>query len=548
MKKKIMLTLIVSLFVVCLFSLSVSADSFSAGEYYLREDSMYFQGGMIYVYSSYEDFIADSDDSDGKLANYLFILYTSNFKDALEKDYNDYKENMKGDPAEGKYTNYTDYFEDYYGYSFNCERTMQDLSGWVEMMQQRENSENENGSESSGGNSDSGSSGGIEGDDGSSSTGGESSGKPNVTIDPNVDTSQYRPCFCYTEGILSTGATDCGCYLMGYADGWDALLNSDRLEEAINEAYGQGFQEVNTDSWHEMVANEREEAVSEYKTSEEYQSSLEEAKTQAIKDYRSSDKYVEDFNSEENTEEEQEKIDQIKNDIAEQAVEDFKNSPEQIEIIGQAKEGAKAEFVVEMDSVLKGDRQPATDYEEGMKVLVEEKIRTEREDAVNDFTGEMENIMSGESEPVEGSPGEAFANNIVQNIVSSFQKGLAQGEAQFKASLEYSQTLEAEYEAGADAGYQQGFMIGTNDGYSKGLLDGAELANEELYNKGKTEYMNTKAYKDTIQNTYDQGFADGSESKESNPLSYMIPIIVLCALVLVYFGISTNVKKKQKRK
>ena len=74
------------------------------------------------------------------------------------------------------------------------------------------------------------------------------------------------------------------------------------------------------------------------------------------------------------------------------------------------------------------------------------------------------------------------------------------------------------------------------------------MSNEELYNKGKTEYMNTKAYKDTIQNTYDQGFADGSESKESNPLSYMIPIIVLCALVLVYFGISTNVKKKQKRK
>jgi len=399
-----------------------------------------------------------------------------------------------------------------------------------------------------GGNSSGDSSGGIEGDDGSNTGGGETGGKPNVTIDPSPDTSKYDHCHCYFNGVLTTGLERCACNEMGFDDGWIAFIESEHLQEALEEAYGQGFREVNTDSWHEMVANERNDAVNEYKTSEEYQNSLEEAITQAIKDYRSSDKYVEDFNSAENTEEEQQIINQIKNDIAEQAVEDFKNSPEQIEIIGQAKEGAKAEFVVEMDSILKGDREPATDYEEGMKVLVEEKIRTEREDAVNDFTGEMQDIMSGDKEPVEGSPGEEFVNNVVQNIALSFQEGIAQGEAQFKASLEYSQTLETEYEAGADAGYQQGFMIGTNDGYSKGLLDGAELANEELYNKGKTEYMNTKAYKDTIQNTYDQGFADGSESKESNPLSYIIPIIVLCALVLVYFGISMNVKKKQKRK
>ena len=217
-----------------------------------------------------------------------------------------------------------------------------------------------------------------------------------------------------------------------------------------------------------------------------------------------------------------------------------------MEIIGQAKEDAKAEFVVEIDSVLKGDRQPATDYEEGMKVLVEEKIQYEREDAVNDFASELDDIMSGESEPVEGSPGENVVQSFMQNISLAFQEGKAEGEANFKLSLEYRTALETEYEAGADAGYQQGFLIGTNDGYSKGLLDGAEFANEELYNKGKNEYMNTQAYQDTLQKTYDQGYSDGSEGSD-NPLLYLIPIAILALGVTIYIAISSRVRRKKKK-
>ena len=87
--------------------------------------------------------------------------------------------------------------------------------------------------------------------------------------------------------------------------------------------------------------------------------------------------------------------------------------------------------------------------------------------------------------------------------------------------------------------------MGTNDGYAKGLIDGAEAANEELYNKGKNEFMKTKEYQDILQNTYDQGYDDGTAGA-SSPATYIVPIAVLCGLILFYVFLSKRASKKKK--
>ena len=534
MKKKILFIFAATLIVASFFVMSVFADELEnpEDEEIVIENSNYYivgtgvNGGSPYlIYSNIEAY--EVDNLDFSLDDFILILYGDDFEKSVESVQDRYENNVNG--AKEQFDSFEDYFLS--GFGNQSDRFKRNVKKQVDLVLKAKAFEDVD----QGGGKDYGSSGGNEGEDGSSSSGSQN-GEPNVLIDPTVDTSHWQDCLC--GSVLET---QCDCYKLGYSDGWSYAIISEAVKNALQQAFDQGFREVNTDSWHKMIANEVEEALKEYQESVAFQNQIEEAKKQAVKDYRQSEQYVEDFTSEENTEDEQSKIEEIKIKI----IEDFKNSPEQMEIIGQAKEDAKAEFVVEIDSVLKGDRQPATDYEEGMKVLVEEKIRYEREDAVNDFASELDDIMSGESEPVEGSPGESVVQNIVQNIMLSYQEGLEAGEADYKLSIEYKTALETEYEAGADAGYQQGFLIGTNDGYSKGLLDGAEFANEELYNKGKNEYMNTKAYQDTLQETYDKGYADGSEGSD-NPLAYIIPVTVLAVCILAYFIASNKLKKKRK--
>ena len=536
MKKKIFLLLAAMLLVACYFVLSVSAEeleSLEEQEKIVLNDGTYYikgygpDGGSPYlIYSSLEDY--ESDGADSVLDDFIVMLFGDDFEDTVESEGNRYNNNENGEKEQ--YDSVEDYFIGNYGNQ--SERFKNNLRKQIQMVLKAKASEDND----HGGGEDDGSSGGNEGDDGSSSSGSQN-GVPNVLIDSTVDTSKWEDCCC---GSM-VGSEQCDCYKKGYSDGWTWAIVSDAVKNALQEAFNQGFREVNTESWHDMIANEKETAVNDFKTSEEYQNEINQAKESAVTEYRESEKYVEDFESENNSAEQQEKI----NEIKEKVIEDFKNSPEQMEIIGQAKEDAQAEFVVEIDKVLTGERQPATENEEGMKALVEEKIQYEREDAVNDFASELDDIMSGKSEPVEGSPGESVVQNIVQNIMLSYQEGLEAGEADYKLSIEYKTALETEYEAGSEAGYQQGFLIGTNDGYSKGLLDGAELANEELYNKGKNEYMNTKAYQDTLQETYDQGYSDGSEGSD-NPLLYLIPIAILAAGVTIYIVIFSRVRRKKK--
>lgn len=530
MKKKLFLIVAAALFVTCFLVASVSAEDtvdilLENGSYYLHSQA---GGGSPYLlYNSVSDY--ESDMIDSSLDDFITILYGEDFEKFVEDMQERYNNNING--VQEQFDSFEDYFVSGFGYT--SERFLNSVKKQVEMVLKAKVAEDSE----QGGSGDTGSGGGNEGNDGSSSSGSQN-GEPNVTIDPTVDTSHWENCYCGS----AIQNEQCQCYKKGYSDGWSYAIISEAVKNALQQAFDQGFREVNTESWHDTLVNEVEEALKQFKKSDEYKNEIDQAKKTAVKEYRQSEQYVEDFTSEDNSQEEQSKIEEIKNKI----IEDFKNSPEQMEIIGQAKEDAKAEFVVEIDSVLKGDRQPATDYEEGMKVLVEEKIQYEREDAVNDFASELEDIMSGESEPVEGSPGENVVQSFMQNISLAFQEGKAEGEANFKLSLEYRTALETEYEAGADAGYQQGFMIGTNDGYSKGLLDGAELANEELYNKGKNEYMNTEAYQKTLQDTYDEGYEDGSDNS-SNPFIYMVPALVLCGLVIGYVAISSRIKKKKKK-
>lgn len=131
---------------------------------------------------------------------------------------------------------------------------------------------------------------------------------------------------------------------------------------------------------------------------------------------------------------------------------------------------------------------------------------------------------------------------------SKYQEGVEQGKADYQVSVEYKAALEGEYKAGAEAGQANGYIVGSNEGYAKGLLDGAEKANEELYNLGVKEFKNSSEYKTEIQNTYNRGYTDGAdESSGFNPIGLIIFLIIDCVVAVVIAFVVRKVRKNKNR-
>ena len=538
MKK--LFVLFFAVIILSLLIVGVSAAEFITGEYYLEADINMVE--LFFVYSSQEDFNADYQD-DNMLNNYICILCTPEFQEYLDEIYQNYKDLPVLDEETGYngYDSFTEYFNQYNSSLLGNTRLQQDLSQYVEYIENRESE--------SGGNGSGGTGGGIEGDDGSSSSGSQN-GTPNVTINPEVDTSKWDKCFCE----LSGGDLQCDCYCTGFGDGWTAALESDAVKQALQEAFDQGFREVNTDSWHDTVANEKEQAVNQYKESEEHQALIESEKEKAIQEYKESEKYVEELTEGSSSLTDKQK--EAKDKIGENAVEDFKNSPEQLEIIGQAEKDAVADFVVEMESIFGGEgvpsEGPAAEY--GSKI--EEMIDGAKQDAVNEFSSSIQSALGGSGVPgTGGTPGEGVPGEdtpegelleaIQNNISVAYNNGVTQGVSDFKVGLEYKTSLKTEYNAGSEAGYSKGYSAGTNDGYADGLIDGAEAANVKLYEQGKEDFKNGE-YAQVISDTYIKGYEDGAANVESvNPAVIVAPLAILAVLIVVLTVISKKTKRKR---
>ncbi len=531
--KKIRFFILFLICIVCLFVLTINAEDvieeptsnyeYEQGvPYYLIEDVP----GRYYVFLDSE-YIEDP----------VSVLFTSEYLNFLESAYDDYQDELDNGTTDEE--SFADYMIN--GFS-NAKTFAEDRTFFEKFETMKENQSNSGGSSS-------GTGGGTEGDDGSSSSGSQN-GTPNVTINPEVDISKWDKCFCGSSG----GDYLCSCYKTGFGDGWTAALESDAVKQALQEAFDQGFREVNTDSWHDTVANEKEQAVNQYKESEEQKALIESEKEKAIQEYKESDKYVEELTEESSSLTDKQK--EAKEKISEKAVEDFKNSPEQLEIIGQAQKDAVADFVVEMESIFGGEgvpsEGPAAEY--GSKI--EEMIDGAKQDAVNEFSSSIQSALGGSGVPgTGGTPGEGVPGDgtpegdlmatIQNNINVAYNNGVTQGVSDFKVGLEYKTSLKTEYNAGSEAGYSKGYSAGTNDGYADGLIDGAEAANVRLYEQGKEDFKNGE-YAQVINDTYIKGYEDGAANVESvNPAVIVAPLAILAVLIIALTIISKKTKKKR---
>ena len=560
--KKILFLMLMCVFI---FALSISALAIERpgvptmqGQYYLIENIEI--PGQYYVYESEEIYLNDYKN-DHITDEYIMLLFTDEFKDTLDEMYDEYK-NL---PALDESTGYTGYdeFEDYFieiyaGFSMN-ERFLSEISCHLDYIREKEAAENGSSGGSNGGNTSGGNTGGSGENGGNNSGSSGTNGEPNVNVDEvmsNPDLNGMPPYCpsCGREVGLNVQTSDfCPCFDLGYKFGWSEAFNSEAFKELLTEAYQQGFIEVNTESYRDKIAHEKEVAVEEYKSSIEQQLLIEEKQNEAVEQFKRSSEQreiienakesaVEDFK---NSSEQSSIIENAK----QQAVEDFKNSPEQMEIIGEAEEGAKADLVVEMQSVMNGEAIPSEGASSDMHALIKTQILMAQDQAVNDFVGEIEAILSGDASPADGTPEAKLSETINQKINTSFESGAEYGEGNFKSSAEYKTSLTNEYNAGAKAGYQDGYVIGTNDGYADGLLDGAEAANEELYIRGQNEYKSTQEYRDIIQNTYNDGYSKGADEASNTDFTVLIvPIVVLSCIVLFSTTLSLVLRRKNKNR
>lgn len=521
MKKLLFLIFTFVLLTCSLFAFGVSAEDVQSPVIVENAPYALFSDGVPGRYFLFEY----DGENDPYSKDPIAVLFTDEYLDFLDQAYSDYS---NGSSLEGE--SFIDYMcrTDLYTAMFS--ENIEFVQKFEAVKKESSTSGGSSGDNSGGAGGGSGTGGGNEGESGGSSSGSQTGG-PNVdtgAIPPNME-GEYH-CHC----SLSGGATMCDCFVYGYEVGWGAAMHSEELKAAILEAYNQGFREVNNESFDDFVANEKEEAIKEYKESEDYQKEIErlneEAKKEALKEYKESEDYVNDVMNN-NTDKSQEIKDKI--------IQEFKDSPEMAEIIGEAEAGAKADFVVEMESIVAGNSTANT----GVHTDMLEVIEKANGEAVNEFADKIESIVNGQSFPSTSVESE-LSDFINLSISQSYEKGNAEGKENYKTSAEHRLALENEFTAGSEAGYSSGYINGSKDGYAEGLLDGAEAANVKLYEMGVTEYKNSAAYNSELKGAYKKGYDDRGDEEGVNPLLIIIPALALdvaLALFLIFR------KKKSKK-
>lgn len=524
---------------ILLLTYSVSADEYTsaldgATQYYIVPSDSTTSPGVYDVFTEY-----NPDNTMGMYSGFICFLFAQEYFDYLGAEYDNYCENNGGASSFNEYMGSKDY-----AYSFDGQLKQSAVS-YEEMRKEVESSTDTSGGSNEGSDGTGGSDGGTEGDgtgDGGSDSTGSNNGVPNITVDGTV-TSEPDGCDCNLGSAHNET-----CYQSGFIDGWNAFINSSNMEQALQDAFDQGFREVNTESWSDTVEKERSEAVEEYKTSEEYQQSINQAKEQAVTEYRSSETYVSDFKEEiQNQDESSSNYNNCK-EIEEFVIEEFKNSSEQAEIIGQAKEDAVADFVVEVESVLSDENEPSEGAATDMVSVIEQKIAQAEGEAVEEFVTTMESIISEGDAAAEGTPEGDLQAVINQQLDVKYSEGKEQGKADYKSSIEHKTALKSEYNAGAAAGHAEGYQVGCDDGYAQGLIDGSSIANTNLYDKGKTDYLMSEEYRTTIQTTYNSGYNDGEKDGSSVNITALVITALSLSFILAGITLVTVIIKKKKFK
>ena len=122
----------------------------------------------------------------------------------------------------------------------------------------------------------------------SNSSSGSSNGSPTIT-DEELTGTGYDPTACTV--CVGSAQDTCEHWQAGYDKGFYDGLLSEHNKEMLQQAYNQGFEYANSESFETTINNAKAEAVEEHLSSEEYRQAIETLKEQTLQEYCTSEEY-----------------------------------------------------------------------------------------------------------------------------------------------------------------------------------------------------------------------------------------------------------------